>query len=84
MSRSRIAKGFSLCTAFVGLLCLLTGVGIAVCAWVLNSQLPDDFSYDVERVASMLGDDTTETGHISVGGYWWAGLIVSIPTKSGF
>ena len=75
MSRTRIAKGFSLCTAIVGSVCLLTGVGIAVCAWVLNSQLPEDFRYVVKNNDDIFGEGNT--GYVKIRNYWWAGLIVS-------
>lgn len=66
---TRIAKGFSLCTAIVGLLCLLTGFGIAICAWVLNARLPSGFHYRAKD---------QQSGTITIGSYWWGGMIVSV------
>ena len=79
MPRTRIVKGFSLCTAIVGSVCLLTGVGIAVCAWVLNAQLPEDFRYEVKND----GDVEGQTGRLKIRTYWWAGLIYVIPGLIG-
>jgi len=76
MSTTRIAKGFSLCTAIVGAICFLTGVGIAVCAWVLNGQLPADFYYELKTRDEY---EPEQRGRIHIGNYWWGGLIYVIP-----
>lgn len=70
---ARIQKGFALSIAFLGVLSLIFGMGLAITSWVLTSKF--------KHVDIMVEDDNTGqpiSGNIKhFSAYWWGGLFVS-------
>lgn len=66
----KIQKGFALSTAIISTLCLVFGIAISICAWVIQSKVPS-------KITTSSLDFTSETTETSFKPYWWGGIFVS-------
>ncbi|XP_057307134.1 uncharacterized protein LOC130645230 [Hydractinia symbiolongicarpus] len=66
----KIQKGFALSTAIISTLCLVFGIAISICAWVIQSKVPSGIT-----TVQQQGIRTTESFHP----YWWGGIFFTVP-----